>query len=90
MTFDGEAFRAYFKRHKLAREGIVDDYMKEHPREEYHYEDIDAVYQRQINEVVSRKDVHSQSEMLPHGKHYYALAGGGKRTISGTKGGDQR
>ena len=83
MTLTKEQFREYFKKHKLACEEIVDAYMNENPQDEYHYEDIDAVYQRQVDAAINRRAVHSRSEGLPHGKKCYACAGGGYRTING-------
>ena len=55
MTLTPEKFKQYFKLHKLAQAATVEAYMAEHPQEEYHYEDIDAVYQRQVEINVSRR-----------------------------------
>ena len=90
MEFDAEAFKAYFRKHKIASAKVVDEYVTAHNQELYHYEDIDAVYQMQVERSISQRDVHSHSELLPHSKHYYAKAGGGVCTKSGMKGGDQR
>ena len=90
MKFTPEEFKAYIKRHHIAITEITESYIAENPKDEYVYDDLDAVYQMQVSQAVNRRVAHSQSEMLPAGKHYYARAGGGFRTISGTKGGDQR
>lgn len=80
-----DEFVAYIRRNHLACSRIVDDYVAETGKLFYFYEDIDAVYQRQIEESVSRKSVHSQSELLPHGKRRVSTGGGNSRTINGLK-----
>lgn len=44
-----EAFREYIRKHKIAGKQVLAEYMEQNPKEEYQYEDIDAVYQRQVN-----------------------------------------
>lgn len=79
MEFDKESFAAYFKRHKLACKAIVDAYIAEHPQETYHYEDIDAVYQRQVEQTIGDHHISSRARM------HNARAGGGTCTMSGMK-----
>lgn len=79
MTLTPEKFKQYFKLHKLAQAATVEAYMAEHPQEEYHYEDIDAVYQRQVEINVSRRTAGSSK------RYHNARAGGGTCTLSGTK-----
>lgn len=78
-------FIAYIRKHKLACSQIVDEYIAETGKLVYFYEDIDAVYQRQVADATSRKPVHSQSERLPHGKRRVSTGGGNSRTINGLK-----
>lgn len=44
-----EAFREYIRKNKIAGKRVLAEYMEENPKEEYRYEDIDAVYQRQVD-----------------------------------------
>ena len=101
MTLSRDAFKAYFKKHKIASTAIVEAYMAEHPQDEYHYADIDAVYQRQIDAATSRREVHSLSEKLAGGCHSKHAMGGwaaggtvycnrGSRTVNGVGGHDPR
>lgn len=100
MEFDKEAFAAYCKRHKIASGAIVEAYLAEHPREMYHYEDIDAVYQRQVEAAISRREVHSLGEKLAgqgNGKHEMGgwvnsmtYCNRGSRTVNGVGHSDPR
>lgn len=81
MDFDRDAFAAYFKKHKLASKEIVDEYMIEHDKELYHFEDVDAVYQRQVEVNISGHHISISSRARLHN----ARAGGGTCTISGLK-----
>lgn len=93
MKFTESEFRAYIKKHKIASSEITDKYIAEHPAAEYHYEDIDAVYQAQVDHTVNLREVHSQGEMLAGLSHSTYSIGGyggagfnnGTRTVSGTK-----
>ena len=49
IQMNPEEFRAYIRKHKIAGKKVLADFMEENPKEEYRYEDIDAVYQRQVN-----------------------------------------
>lgn len=49
MTFTAEKFRKYIKANHIARAAILEAYMAENPKDEYHYEDVDAVYQREVD-----------------------------------------
>ena len=77
MTLSPEQFREYFRKHKIANAAIVESYMVEVVRSEYHYEDIDAVYQRWVDFVTSVKEVNSA------GRRHNGIAGGGTCTLSG-------
>lgn len=79
MEFDREAFVAYFKRYKLARKEIVEAYITEQDREFYHYEDIDAVYQREVSAQIGAHTVgRSKCGRVECGH-------GASRTMNGTK-----
>lgn len=79
MEFDREAFAAYFKRHKLASKEIVDAYIAEHDQELYHYEDIDAVYQRQVGAEIGAHTIGRTRTARVKCGH------GATRTMSGMK-----
>lgn len=79
MEFDREAFAAYFKRHKLASKDIVDKYIAEHDQELYHYEDIDAVYQRQVDAQIGAHTIGRARQGRVECGH------GSTRTMNGTK-----
>lgn len=49
IQMNPEEFRAYIRKHKIAGKKVLADFMEENPKEEYRYEDIDAVYQRQVD-----------------------------------------
>lgn len=93
MKFTESEFRAYIKKHKIASSEITEGYIAEHPAAEYHYEDIDAVYQAQVDHTISIREVHSQGEILAGLSHStYSIRGcggagfnNGTRTSSGTK-----
>lgn len=79
VDFDRAAFAAYFKRHKLARKEIVEAYIAEKDRDLYHYEDIDAVYQREVAAQIGAHTVgRSKCGRVECGH-------GATRTMNGTK-----
>lgn len=79
MKLTPDEFRAHCRRYKTARGAIVEAYIAEHPQEEYHFEDLDSVYQLQVAEIISRPEVHSARG------HHNAICPGGTRTMSGQK-----
>lgn len=83
MTFTPEKFKEYFKKHHIARKQIVDEYMEENPKSEYHYEDVDAVYQLEVNAQIGAHTI---------GRARIGRVGcghGATRTTNGTKYGNR-
>jgi len=79
MTMSNDEFETYIKKHKIATKPIIDAYMAENPKDEYHYEDIDAVYQRQVNAQIG-------SHTVGRTRHGRVRCGhGATRTMNGTK-----
>lgn len=79
MQLKADEFRAYFKKHKLASKAIVESYIVEHEQDFYHYEDIDAVYQRQVDAQIGAHTVGRARQ----GR--VKCGAGATRTMNGTK-----
>ena len=63
MVFTTDEFRKYINAKHIARVEILNAYMDENPKNEYCYEDVDAVYQREVNVKVRIPfDAHDKAE----------------------------
>lgn len=74
-----EAFREYIRKNKIAGKRVLAEYMEQNPKEEYRYEDIDAVYQKQVDAEIGAHTIgrtHTARVECGHGA---------TRTMSGMK-----
>lgn len=76
-------FIAYITRYKIAPKENAEKYTAENPKEVYHYEDIDTVYQEFIKQITTKRTVYSYSSIT--GKGLHDMGGGCSRTINGIK-----
>lgn len=74
-----EAFREYIRKNKIAGKRVLAEYMEQHPKEEYRYEDIDAVYQRQVGAEIGAHTIGRTRTARVKCGH------GATRTMSGMK-----
>ena len=79
MRLSRDEFEAYIKKHKIAQNDIVEAYMAERPQDEYSYEDIDAVYQRQVDKQIGAHTMGRARQGRVECGH------GATRTMNGTK-----
>lgn len=79
MTMSKDEFEAYIKKHKIAQKAIIEAYMAENPKDEYHYADIDAVYQRQVDAQIGAHTIGRARQGRVKCGH------GATRTMNGTK-----
>lgn len=79
MVFTTDEFRKYIKTKHIARVKILDAYMEENPKIEYCYEDVDAVYQREVNAQIGAHTIGRSRQSRVNCGH------GATRTMNGTK-----
>jgi hypothetical protein len=79
MTMSKDEFEAYIKKHKIAKKTIIEAYIAENPKDEYHYDDIDAVYQLQVNTQIGAHTIGRTRQGRVECGH------GSTRTMNGTK-----
>ena len=79
IQMNPEEFRAYIRKHKIAGKKVLADFMEENPKEEYRYEDIDAVYQRQVDAEIGAHTIGRTRVARVECGH------GATRTMNGTK-----
>ena len=79
MVFTTDEFRKYIKSKHIARVKILDAYMEENPKSEYCYEDVDAVYQREVNAQIGSHTIGRSRQSRVN------CGNGATRTMNGTK-----
>ena len=79
IQMNPEEFRAYIRKHKIAGKKVLADFMAENPKDEYHYADIDAVYQRQVDAEIGAHTIGRTRTARVECGH------GATRTMNGTK-----
>ena len=79
MELSQEEVRKHCKRYHTANEEIVEKYLLDNPKEVYTFEDLDAIYQIQVEHIKNMNVVFSAKN------RHTRIAGGGTGTMSGTK-----
>ena len=86
MKFTKDEFRQYMKKNKIASDILVETYIVENDKDEYQYDDVDAIYQMQVTADINKDRVYSQTDRLPHSKRRVSIGNSGNsRTINGVK-----
>lgn len=88
MKLTPDEFRAYLWKNKIASAEVVEQYMVDNRKAEYVYDDIEAVYQKEVDKQQNKIVVHCKSELLPGTWHStYDMGGGCYHTKTGIKSG---
>lgn len=79
MVFTADEFRKFIKANHIARMEILDAYMTENQKSEYCYEDVEAIYQREVNVQIGAHTIGRTRQGRVNCGH------GATRTVNGTK-----
>lgn len=83
MKMTKAQFTAYVKRHKIAANATLEEYIAENDKETYVYDDVEAVYQLNVTKIVNARTANPSPYTM-------YCAGGGYRTVTGVGYTDKR